>query len=101
MRERHVTLTPGQNGMATLSARLSAIEARRIARALSLEAERRRAACRFRAICQRRLPVTCGATKKARTRILTKLSDSSARFYLARATHRGATASVPDPGSDA
>ena len=44
MRERHVTLTPGQNGMATLSARLSAIEARRIARALSLEAERRRAA---------------------------------------------------------
>ena len=47
MRERHVTLTPGQNGMATLSARLSAIEARRIARALSLEAESRRAAGRF------------------------------------------------------
>ena len=44
MRERHVTLTPGQNGMATLSARLSAIDARRIAKALSLEAERRRAA---------------------------------------------------------
>lgn len=44
LRERHVTLTPGQNGMATVSARLGAIDARRIHKRLSLEAERQRAA---------------------------------------------------------
>lgn len=43
-KERHVTLTPGQHGMATLSARLPAIDARIIHKRLSLEAERRRAA---------------------------------------------------------
>ena len=44
LRQRHVTLTPGQNGMATLSARLGAIDARRLHKRLSIEAERRRAA---------------------------------------------------------
>ncbi|WP_245851210.1 HNH endonuclease [Brachybacterium vulturis] len=43
-RDRHVTMTPGQHGMATVSARLSAIDATRIHKRLSLEAERRRAA---------------------------------------------------------
>lgn len=43
-KQRHVTLRPGQNGMATLSARLPAIDARLIHKRLSLEAERRRAA---------------------------------------------------------
>lgn len=42
--ERHVTMRPGRNGMATLSARLSAIDAARIHKRFSLEAERRRAA---------------------------------------------------------
>lgn len=42
-RERHVTLTPGQHVMATLSARMPAIEARLAHKRLSLEAERRRA----------------------------------------------------------
>lgn len=41
--ERHVTMRPGQHGMATLSARLSAIDAARIHKRYSLEAERRRA----------------------------------------------------------
>jgi len=41
--ERHVTMRPGQHGMATLSARLSAIDAARIHKRFSLEAERRRA----------------------------------------------------------
>lgn len=45
--------------------------------------------------------MTCGAKNKTRARILTKLSDSSARFYLERATRLGVTASIPDPGSDA
>lgn len=44
LRERHVTMTPAQNGMATVSARVAAIEARRIHKRLTLEAERRRAA---------------------------------------------------------
>ena len=43
-RERHVTVRPGKHGMATLSARLSAIDAARIRKRFSLEAERRRAA---------------------------------------------------------
>lgn len=43
LRDRHVTMRPGQHGMATLSARLSAIDAARIHKRLSLEAERRRA----------------------------------------------------------
>ncbi len=42
-RERHLTLTPGQHGMATLSARMPAIEARLAHKRFSLEAERRRA----------------------------------------------------------
>ena len=37
-------MRPGQHGMATLSARLSAIDAARIRKRFSLEAERRRAA---------------------------------------------------------
>ncbi|WP_394213924.1 DUF222 domain-containing protein [Brachybacterium vulturis] len=41
--ERHVTMRPGQHGMATLSARLSAIDAARIHKRFSLAAERRRA----------------------------------------------------------
>ncbi|GAA4519243.1 HNH endonuclease signature motif containing protein [Brachybacterium paraconglomeratum] len=44
LKERHVTMTPGQNGMASLSARLSAVDAARIHKRFSLEAERRRAA---------------------------------------------------------
>ncbi|MDN5899653.1 MAG: HNH endonuclease [Brachybacterium sp.] len=44
LRERRVTMRPGQHGMATLSARLSAIDAARIHKRFSLEAERRRAA---------------------------------------------------------
>lgn len=43
-RDRHVTMTPGQHGMATLTARLSALDAQQIHRRLSREAERRRAA---------------------------------------------------------
>lgn len=43
-KERHVTMRPGQNGMATVSARVSAIDAARIHKRFSLEAERRRAA---------------------------------------------------------
>jgi len=43
-RERHVTMTPGQHGMATLSARLPALDAQQIHRHLTREAERRRAA---------------------------------------------------------
>lgn len=43
-RERHVTMRPGKHGMATLSARVAAIDARMIHKKLSLEAERRRAA---------------------------------------------------------
>ena len=43
LKERHVTMRPGQDGMATLSARLSAIDAARIRKRFSLEAERRRA----------------------------------------------------------
>src|SRR5699024_9723652 len=43
-RERHVTVRPGKHGMATLSARLSAIDAARIRKRFSLEAEHRRAA---------------------------------------------------------
>src|SRR5699024_6267884 len=43
-RERHVTVRPRKNGMATLSARLSAIDAARIRKRFSLEGERRRAA---------------------------------------------------------
>lgn len=43
-KERHITMTPGQNGMATLSARLAAVDAARIHKRFSLEAERRRAA---------------------------------------------------------
>lgn len=42
--QRHVTMTPGRHGMATLSAKITAIDARRIHKRLSLEAERRRAA---------------------------------------------------------
>ncbi|MEE1618117.1 HNH endonuclease [Brachybacterium sp. J153] len=42
-RERHVTLTPGEHGMATLSAYLPALEANLVRKRLSLEAERRRA----------------------------------------------------------
>ena len=41
--ERHVSMTPGQHGMATVSARLTALDAQQIYRRLSLEAERRRA----------------------------------------------------------
>jgi 5-methylcytosine-specific restriction endonuclease McrA len=40
---RHVTLTPGEHGMATLSAHLPALDAKRVHKRLSLEAERRRA----------------------------------------------------------
>ena len=40
---RHVTLTPGEHGMATLSAHLPALDAQRVHKRLSLEAERRRA----------------------------------------------------------
>ena len=42
-RSRHVTLTPGEHGMATLSAHLPALDAKRVHKRLSLEAERRRA----------------------------------------------------------
>ena len=42
--ERHVTMRPGRHGMATLSARLSAVDAARIHKRFSLEAERRRTA---------------------------------------------------------
>ena len=41
-RSRHVTLTPGEHGMATLSAHLPALDAKRVHKRLSLEAERRR-----------------------------------------------------------
>ena len=41
--KRHVTLTPGEHGMATLSANLPAIDAKLAHKRLSLEAERRRA----------------------------------------------------------
>ena len=40
--QRHVTMTPGKHGMATVSARVPALEARQIHKQLSLEAERRR-----------------------------------------------------------
>jgi hypothetical protein len=43
-KDRHVTMTPGQNGMATLTARLEALDAQQIHRLLTREAERRRAA---------------------------------------------------------
>ena len=43
-RDRHVTMTPGQHGMATLTARLSALDAQQLHRCLNREAERRRAA---------------------------------------------------------
>ena len=42
-RERHVTLHPGEHGMATLSARLPALDAAQAHKRLSLEAERLRA----------------------------------------------------------
>ena len=42
--ERHLTVRRGQHGMATLSARVSALDAARIRKRLSLEAERLRAA---------------------------------------------------------
>lgn len=42
--DRHVTMTPGQHGMATLTARLTALDAQQIHRHLSRQAERRRAA---------------------------------------------------------
>lgn len=41
--DRHVSLTPGEHGMATLSAHLTAVDAKAIHKRLSLEAERRRA----------------------------------------------------------
>ena len=43
-RDRHVTMTPGQHGMATVTARLSALDAQQLHRCLQREAERRRAA---------------------------------------------------------
>lgn len=42
-KRRHVTMRPGKHGMATLSARVPAIDARQIHKRLSLEAESRRA----------------------------------------------------------
>ncbi|ATG51189.1 HNH endonuclease [Brachybacterium vulturis] len=42
-RGRHVTFTPGQHGMATVSAQLPALEAKLVHKRLSLEAERLRA----------------------------------------------------------
>lgn len=42
-RTRHVTLTPGEHGMATLSAHLPALDAKLAHKRLSLEAERQRA----------------------------------------------------------